>query len=133
MYSDSREETDVSKAIIEITRPGAYLVAAQAAAQRLDAGEDIPEADYHLGFASAEQLFTELTPFRMILLEAIQGRGPISVASIAEQLGCSVSTVQADADKLIEHDLVHTDANGRLFVPWEQVQLRVNLPAGQAA
>jgi len=84
------------------------------------------------GFASAAQLFAELRPSRMVLLEAIQRIGPISVPALAEQIGCEMSTVQADADKLIEHDLVHTDANGRLFVPWEQVQLRVNLPAGQA-
>lgn len=123
----------MSKAIIEIIRPGAYLAAAQAAARRLDADEELPEADYHLGFASAAQLFNELTPSRMALLEAIQRAGPISVAALAEQCGCSASTVQADADKLIEHDLVHTDANARLFVPWEQIQLRVTLPAGRAA
>jgi predicted transcriptional regulator len=86
-----------------------------------------------LGFASAAQLFSELTPSRMALLEAIQRSGPTSTKSLAEQLERSLSTVQSDADRLIEHDLVHTDANGKLFVPWEQVQLRVTLPAEQAA
>jgi predicted transcriptional regulator len=123
----------VSKAIIEITRPGAYLAAAQAVASRLDAGEDVPQADYHLGFASAAQLFAELTPSRMALLEAIQHAGPTAVDALAEQLGRAALTVQADADKLVEHDLVHTDADGRLFVPWDQVQLKITLPADQAA
>ena len=121
------------KAIIEVTRPGAYLAAARVVAQRLDAGEALPEADYHLGFASAAQLFEELTPCRMGLLEAIQMSGPACIDLFARQLGRGVTSVQSDAAKLIEHDLVRKDAKGRLFVPWEQVQIRVTFPSQQAA
>jgi hypothetical protein len=54
-------------------------------------------------------------------------------AKEAEQLGRSVGSLHSDADKLVENDLVHTEANGKLFVPWEQVQPRISLPSEQAA
>jgi predicted transcriptional regulator len=121
------------KAIIETVRPGTYLAAAHAVAERLDAGEDLPETDYHLGFANAAQLFEELTPARMTLLETLQHSGPSCVEALAAQLDRAVAIVQADAARLLEHDLVRIDQTGRLFVPWEQVQITVTLPAEQAA
>jgi predicted transcriptional regulator len=131
--SDWREETDMSKAIIEITRPGAYLAAARTAARRVDAGGRLPEADYHLGFETATQLFAELTPARMALLEALQQTGPTSIYALAKQLGRNYSNVHSDVSRLIEHDLIHKGAGGKVFVPWEQIQIRVTLGAERAA
>ena len=123
----------MSKAIIEITRPHAYLAHARATARCLDAGETLPEADYHLGFETAAQLFGELTPARMALLEALQQTGPTSIYSLAKQLGRNYSNVHADVAKLIEHDLIQKDTAGRVLVPWDEIQIRVTLGAERAA
>jgi predicted transcriptional regulator len=128
-----QEETDVPKAIIEITRPHAYLAAARAAARSLDAGDTLPAADYHLGFETAKHLFGELTPARMALLEALQQTGPTSIYALAKQLGRNYSNVHADVTKLIEHDLIQKDPAGKILVPWDEIQIRVTLGAERAA
>lgn len=133
-----REETGVSKAIIEISRPRAYLAAARAVARRLYAGESQPEADYHLGFETAMQLCGEFTPARMALLEALRQTGPTSIDALAKQLGrnslgCNDSKVHADVTKLIEHDLIRKDAAGTVLVPWDEIQIPVTLGAERSA
>lgn len=123
----------MSKAIIEITQPGAYIAAARATASRVDAGERLLEADYHLGFATAALLFAEITPARMGLMESLKRSGPRSIDVLARQLGRETCTVQSDVEKLKEHGLIEQDAVGNVFVPWEEIQLQVTVGADRAA
>ena len=102
------------------------------AARRLEAGESVPEADYHLGFATAQQLFTELTPARLALLEALKGLGPLSIYALAKTLGRNYSNVHRDCGKLLELGLVEKDEGQRVWVPWEEILIRVSL-GGKAA
>ncbi len=73
----------MSKAIVEIPGRGTYLDQALDAARRADGGEALAEADYHLGFANAAQLFAELTPARLALLDALKGLGPVTIQARA--------------------------------------------------
>ena len=78
------------KAIIEITKSGEYAGRALALARAVDAGQAVPAADYHLGFENAAQLFAELTPARLALLEALKALkalGPVSIYGLAKALG----------------------------------------------
>jgi predicted transcriptional regulator len=123
----------MSKAIVEIPRGGEYFEQAMEIARRVDAGEEVPEADYHLGFADASQLFAELTPARLALLDALKALGPVSVYALAKHLGRNYSNVHTDVGKLLDLELIGRDASGKVLVPWDEIQIRVTLATGRAA
>lgn len=115
------------KAIIEITKPGEYARQALAVARAVDQGLEAPEMDYRIGFENAAQLFSELTPARLALLESLKVRGPLSIYALAKALERNYSNVHADVQQLLEHHLIEKDEKGRIFVPWDEVQIRLAL------
>ena len=117
----------MAKAIIEIVKPGAYREKALEIARGVDAGGDMPESDYHLGFVDAAQLFAELTPARLATLEALEKIGPSSIYALAKHLERNYSNVHSDIGKLLEHRLVDKDEEGKVHVPWEEVQIHITL------
>ena len=123
----------MSKAIVEIPRRGEYFESAMEIARRLDAGEELSEAGYHLGFADAAHLFSELTPARLALLDALKKLGPVSIYALAKHLGRNYSNVHTDIGKLLEHGLVEKTPEGKVWVPWEEIQIRVTLGVEVAA
>ncbi len=102
-------------------------------ADRLEAGEDLPEGDYHLDFPDAARLLAELPPRRLDTLRAIRQSGHASIYAVARMLGRNYSNVHADVQKLLEHALVEKDEVGRVFVPWDDVLVRVEASLLQAA
>ena len=116
-----------NKAIIEVTKRGSAVANARALARRLAAGEDLPEANYHLGFESAARLFAELTPRRLRLLETLKATGPQSIYALAKQLGRNYSNVHRDVKRLMEYSLVVGNESGQVRVPWQDVLIRVSL------
>jgi Predicted transcriptional regulator len=96
-------------------------------ARLVDACEALPETDYSLGFSSAAQLFGELTSARMGLLEALKGLGPVSIHALVKQVGRNYSNVHSDVTKLLDLGLIEKDAAGKIFVPWEEIQVRVSV------
>ena len=122
-----------NKAIIGLESWGTMQARAIEIARRADAGEAIPEADYHLNFATAAQLFNELTPARLALLEVLKGLGSMSIYALARQLGRNYSNVHADISKLLELGLVEKNEAGKVFVPWDEVQIRLTLGGAAAA
>ena len=104
-----------------------------ALADQLHAGGEIEPADYRLNFASAAQLLSELPPRRLDTLREIKRAGPVSIYAVAKALSRNYSNVHADVQKLIEHGLVEKDDSARVFVPWEDVVVRVDASLLQAA
>jgi predicted transcriptional regulator len=121
------------KAIVEIPRRGEYFERALETARLVDAGQAVPQADYRLGFSNTAQLFGELSPARLALLESLKSLGPRSIAALAGDLGRSPIDVDADTVKLLDLGLVERTADGLVWVPWEEIQIRVNLTGAQAA
>lgn len=101
--------------------------------RRADAGEELPEADYHLGFRDAAHLLSELPPRRLDTLRAIKVLGPTSVYAVAKHLARNYSNVHADVQKLLEHGLVEKTQDGRIFMPWDDVVVRVDASLLKAA
>lgn len=104
-----------------------------AIAARIDAGERLAPADYHLNFAIAAQLFAELTPKRMELLDTLKRTGPQSVYHLAKLLGRNYSNVHSSVARLLELGLIAKDHTGRLFVPWDDIEIHVTLSGSKAA
>jgi predicted transcriptional regulator len=116
-----------NKAIVGVEPHEAMLRRSLEIARRVDRGERVPEADYHLNFANAAQLFSELTPERMRLLEVLKTGGAQSIYALAKALGRNYSNVHRDVQRLLEHELVGKDGHDRIYVPWEEVLISVRL------
>jgi predicted transcriptional regulator len=114
------------KAVIEIAPRGAAFSEAR---KQLKAAEVSPvyRADYHLSFESARALFTELTPARIDLLEALRQCGPCSIYALAKTVGRNYSNVHTDIGKLEEHGLVQRTLDDLAFVPFESVEIHLAL------
>lgn len=121
------------KAVVEITDWEQTKQELLDLGRHADAGEDLPEADYHLGFPDAARLLSELPPRRLDTLRAIKSLGPVSVYAVAKSLARNYSNVHADVQKLLEHGLVKKTEDGRIYMPWEDVVVRVNASLLKAA
>jgi predicted transcriptional regulator len=109
------------KAIIEIVPRGSIFDAALA---DLAAGGS---PDYYLSFESAKGLFSEITPARLDLLDALRRAGPCSVYALAKATGRNYSNVHADITKLIDLNLVERTHDDTVCVPFEAIEIRMVL------
>lgn len=114
------------KAIIEIAASGSALSVARKQLKAAEAGARFG-ADYHLSFESARTLFSELTPARIDLLEALRRCGPCSVYALAKTVGRNYSNIHTDIGKLEEHGLVQRTPEDAVFVPFESVEIHLAL------
>lgn len=117
----------MAKAIVGTESVRAMFKRARVLARRADAGERLPEADFHLSFTDGAHLLVELTPARLRLLEAMKATGPVTVYALAKHLKRNYSNVHRDVARLMEHGLVAKDKTGRVFVPWADIQIRLTL------
>lgn len=114
------------KAVIEIAPRGSVFKAARKQLKAAEANASFG-ADYHLSFESARTLFSELTPARIDLLEALRQCGPCSVYALAKTVARNYSNVHTDIGKLEEHGLVRRTSEDAVFVPFESVEIHLNL------
>jgi hypothetical protein len=59
--------------------------------------------------------------------------GPLSIKGLAKQLGCIPALVQTDTAKFLDLGLVEQDTAGRVFVPWEAIEIDAGLTRAAAA
>ncbi|WP_129127326.1 HVO_A0114 family putative DNA-binding protein [Geomonas oryzae] len=123
----------MSKAIIGIANFKDTEKQLLSVAARLDSGELLPEADYQLNFPTASQLFTEITPKRLELLDTLKKNGPQSVYRLAKTLGRNYSNVHSSVVGLLNLGLIAKDADERVYVPWDDVEIHVSLSGSIAA
>ena len=114
------------KAIIELTGWKTSQARALRAAKRADAGKSV-SADYHLDFDSMANLFSDITPASLKVIETSKQLGALSVYALAKALGRNYSNVHRDVRKLLELELLARDKDGKAYVPWKDVVLNVSL------
>jgi predicted transcriptional regulator len=114
------------KAIIDIAPRNSVFDLARAELRKANTRNQ-KSADYHLSFESARTLFSELTPARIDLLEALRRIGPSSVYALAKSVQRNYSNVHTDINKLQEHGLVERNPEDAVFVPFEAVEIRLEL------
>lgn len=114
------------KAVIEIAPRGSVFKTARKQLKAAEAGAPYG-ADYHLSFESARTLFSELSPARIDLLEALRHCGPCSVYALAKEVERNYSNVHSDIAKLEEHGLVLRTDEDAVYVPFEAVEIHLTL------
>jgi len=121
------------KAIIEVIKPGGTFTQARAIAREIDSGKKVKTADYHLAFADARHLLSELTPARLTLLDELKHSGALSMYALAKLLNRNYSNVHRDCNKLLEHHLLEKDKHGCVYVPWGEIVIRLSIGQPKAA
>lgn len=116
----------MAKAIIGTENLQTFFARAHDVARKLDIGERLEEADYHLNFETAAKLFSELTPRRLELLEELKKGGERSVYALAKSVHRNYSNVHGDVKALMDHGLVEKNEAGHVFMPWDEIQINVS-------
>jgi predicted transcriptional regulator len=123
----------MTKAIIGISSFKETSSELQAIAARIDTGERLASVDYRLNFATATQLFSELTPKRMELLDTLKRTGPQSVYRLSKVLGRNYSNVHTSVARLMELGLIEKNEEDKILVPWDDIEIHVALSGSKAA
>jgi predicted transcriptional regulator len=116
------------KAIIEVAKRGS---AVRSARQQIAAARQGRDPDYRLSFESARTLFSEFTPARLELLDALRRVGPCSVYALAKAAARNYSNVHSDVARLEELGLIERTEEGTILVPYESVE--IVMPLAQVA
>ena len=112
-----------AKAIIEVASQGAFFAQAE---RQLEASERTGvESDYRLSYQSARALYTDITPARQDLIILLRDLGASSVNALAKAAGRNYSNTHGDVAKLVELGLVERTEDGRVFVPFDEIDIRV--------
>ena len=63
------------------------------------------------------------------------GEGPLSGYRLAKETGRNYSNVHSDIVKLLELELIEKNEKGRVFVPWDDVEIHavLTVPEKRAA
>ena len=109
------------KAIIEISARNSIFDAA--IADIVAGGNE----DFHLSFESARQLFTEITPARLDLLDTLRKIGPCSIYALAKAAARNYSNVHTDIARLIDLGLVEKTDGEMVQVPFDDVEIHFRL------
>lgn len=87
------------------------------------------ESQYRLTFENLETLLKTLTPGRWMLLKTLHKAGPMSIRSLAAELGRDYKNVHTDVKLMENAGLVDRTENKQVEVPWDIVEARLQLAA----
>lgn len=87
------------------------------------AGQPI-ESYCGVGFETMAQLGEVFTPKRWELVEALKTTGPLTIYALAKHLGRHYRNVHKDVTVLMEWTVIDKDEDGRVFVPWDEIDVR---------
>ncbi|MEW6166210.1 MAG: hypothetical protein AB1651_00680 [Pseudomonadota bacterium] len=82
---------------------------------------------FGVGFESLAQMLAVFTPKRLELIAALREQGPMTVAALARALGRDYKNVHGDTAALIEWLAVERDDDGKVFVPWDEIDFKLPL------
>lgn len=92
-------------------------------ARKIDAGE-AAEPIAEVGFETMAQFGEIFTPKRWELVETLKTAGPLSIYGLAKLLGRHYRNVHKDVTTLADWLVIEKDETGRVFVPWDEIDVR---------
>jgi len=102
------------------------LARAQATLEALEQGCQ-PAPWYGIGFESMPQMLGIFTQRRWELIQYLREHGPLSIAELARRLQRDYKNVHGDIVTLMEWQAVWRDGSQRVYVPWDEIDLRLPL------
>jgi predicted transcriptional regulator len=76
-----------------------------------------------ISFASMKLLWKTFTPRRMELIQAIAGKGAISLREASRLVGRDVKTTHGDVHALLEAGILNREDDGRIVFPYDAVHV----------
>ena len=80
-----------------------------------------------IGFENMAQFGEVFTPKRWELVEALKTAGPMSIYALAKQLDRHYRNVYKDVRILSEWLVIGKDESGKVYVPWDEIDVRMAL------
>lgn len=120
------------RAVIQIKQDNDELASLKAMGERFVAAWKTGEAQDPvavLSFSSPAQLFSVISPKRWELIERLQKIGPSSQRGLARTLGRDIKRVHEDLAVLMEWGIVENSADGKVFVPYDEIEADFTLKA----
>ena len=113
---------------IEISSLESSLEQFSEAWEQAEAGETV--TPYHgVGFESMGQLLATLTPKRWELIERLRKAGPQTIYGLAKLLARNYKNVHTDVKALQAVGIIQETADGKIQVPWDEIEAHLNLAA----
>ena len=79
---------------------------------------------FGIGFRTMAQFSEIFTPKRWELVEALKLAGPLSIYALAKLLSRHYRNVHKDVTALMEWTVIEKDETGKVFVPWDEIDVR---------
>ncbi|MFZ1389063.1 MAG: hypothetical protein WBP46_04590 [Thiolinea sp.] len=94
--------------------------------QTLEAGQPVTP-HFSIGFETVPQFVKVFTPKRWELISELKQLGAVSICELAKQLDRHYCNVHQDVALLIEWLVIEKDEQGKVFVPWDEIDVRLPL------
>lgn len=79
---------------------------------------------FGIGFRTMTQFGEVFTPKRWELVEALKTAGPLSIYALAKRLSRHYRNVHKDVTALMTWTVIAKDEQGRVYVPWDEIDVR---------
>ena len=79
---------------------------------------------FGVGFRTMAQFGEVFTPKRWELVEVLKAAGPLTIYALAKQLGRHYRNVHKDVTALMQWTVIEKNDAGRVFVPWDEIDVR---------
>jgi len=99
------------------------------AVKRLEAGLPPEQPIHRLSFVNEAIFLKTLSEKRMELLKFLKKSGPLSRRQLAIKLSRAYANVHEDVKVLLRYRLIKTNAQQKLFVPWDEIRIDMRLAA----
>ncbi len=116
----------MNKLHIEVQSAQAALGKFGASLQAVMQGKS-PRPYSGIGFENMAQFGEVFTPKRWELVENLKAAGPMSIYALAKRLNRHYRNVYKDVGILADWTVVSKDENGKVFVPWDEIDVRMAL------
>lgn len=116
----------MNKLHIEVQSAEAALEKFGASLQAVIQGRS-PRPYSGIGFENMAQFGEVFSPKRWELVESLKASGPLTIYALAKHLNRHYRNVHKDVGILAEWMVISKDESGKVFVPWDEIYVRVAL------
>ncbi len=113
---------------VEIQSVTAALDNFGATLQQLETGKAVTP-HFSIGFETVPQFAKVFTPKRWELISELKKFGAVSIYELAKRLNRHYRNVHQDVALLSEWLVVEKDAQGKVLIPWDEIDVRLPLQA----
>lgn len=94
--------------------------------KRIDAGENVPDAESSYYFGNYDDMHRILAPSRLAIVVTLAGQGPLSIHEVARRVNRDVEAVNRDAITLVNSGVIDRTPEGVEF-PYDRIHFEFDV------